>query len=256
MRRSPDAPIQIGGCGCCTGRGLQRGVLDRVVSTLEREVVGGEQAAHDLHRFLERVDAVLQRRGTGCRADGAPRRTRPRRSVSSSRPPDAWSMVIASAANTAGWRYVMPVTSSPSRTRSVMPLSAASVVLPSKHSPGPVAVHGLEVVEAPDAVEAERRRRTGPGRPPPTRACVAGRCRVRSASGHRVPVHDPILHLLVLPAPGSQILSDHGHSAQRVGSDRRETESRATAGAAARLTPCSSSVSTTSRHLPSASRRS
>ena len=49
----------------------------------------------------------------------------------------------------------MPVTSRPSRTRSVSPLSAASVVLPSKHSPGPVAVHGLEVVEAPHAVEAE-----------------------------------------------------------------------------------------------------
>src|SRR3954471_23623565 len=31
----------------------------------------------------------------------------------------------------------MPVTSSPSRTRRVMPLNAASVVLPSKHSPGP-----------------------------------------------------------------------------------------------------------------------
>src|SRR5512147_1231800 len=31
----------------------------------------------------------------------------------------------------------MPVTSSPRRTRSVSPLSAASVVLPSKHSPGP-----------------------------------------------------------------------------------------------------------------------
>ncbi len=31
----------------------------------------------------------------------------------------------------------MPVTSRPSRARSVTPLSAASVVLPSKHSPGP-----------------------------------------------------------------------------------------------------------------------
>src|SRR5215212_9266758 len=31
----------------------------------------------------------------------------------------------------------MPVTRSPRRTRSVMPLRAASVVLPSKHSPGP-----------------------------------------------------------------------------------------------------------------------
>ena len=62
MRFSPDAPIQIGGCGCCTGFGLQRGVLDREVPALEGEVVGGEEAAHDLHRFLERVDAVLQRR--------------------------------------------------------------------------------------------------------------------------------------------------------------------------------------------------
>src|SRR5436190_5677511 len=56
---------------------------------------------------------------------------------SSSRPFDAWSMVIASAANTDGCRYVMPVTSRPSRAFVVMPLSAASVVFPSKHSPGP-----------------------------------------------------------------------------------------------------------------------
>src|SRR5262249_39035042 len=44
---------------------------------------------------------------------------------------------MASAANTDGWRYVMPDTSNPSRTRDVTPASAASVVLPSKHSPGP-----------------------------------------------------------------------------------------------------------------------
>ena len=46
-------------------------------------------------------------------------------------------MVIASAANTEGWRYVMPATSAPSRTRSVTPDHAASVVIASKHSPGP-----------------------------------------------------------------------------------------------------------------------
>src|SRR5436190_13910334 len=46
----------------------------------------------------------------------------------------------------------MPVTSNPRRTRSVSPLHAASVVLPSKH---PLAVHRLEVIEAPDAVETK-----------------------------------------------------------------------------------------------------
>ena len=46
-------------------------------------------------------------------------------------------MVIASAARIAGCRYVIPVTRSPSRARLVTPLSAARVVLPSKHSPGP-----------------------------------------------------------------------------------------------------------------------
>src|SRR5262245_8464303 len=44
---------------------------------------------------------------------------------------------MACAANTDGWRYVIPVTSRPMRTRSVTPVSAASVVTPSKHSPGP-----------------------------------------------------------------------------------------------------------------------
>ena len=39
--------------------------------------------------------------------------------------------------------------------RDVTPASAASVVMPSNVSPGPVAVHRLEVVEAPGAVEAE-----------------------------------------------------------------------------------------------------
>ena len=82
----------------------QRRVLDREVLALEREVVGGEQPAHDLHRLLERVDALLQRRERDPELGGAPCRTTPRRTTSSSRPPDAWSMVIASAANTDGCR--------------------------------------------------------------------------------------------------------------------------------------------------------
>ena len=53
------------------------------------------------------------------------------------RPSEAWSMVIASAARTDGCRNVTPATRSPRRTRSVLPDSAASVVWPSKHSPGP-----------------------------------------------------------------------------------------------------------------------
>ena len=109
MRFSPDAPIQIGGCGCCTGRGRSVASLHLEVLALEREVVGGEQAADDLHRFLERVDAVLQRRERDAELVCAPCRTTPRRTTSSSRPFDAWSIVIASAANTDGWRYVMPV---------------------------------------------------------------------------------------------------------------------------------------------------
>src|SRR5215475_5635786 len=46
-------------------------------------------------------------------------------------------MVIACSAYTDGCRYVKPSIRTPSRTFSVMPLHAASVVLASKHSPGP-----------------------------------------------------------------------------------------------------------------------
>ncbi len=58
-------------------------------------------------------------------------------SDSSSRPCEAWSIVLAWNAKTDGCRYVTPATSSPSRIRAVTPASAASVVMPSKTSPGP-----------------------------------------------------------------------------------------------------------------------
>ena len=39
-------------------------------------------------------------------------------------------------ASTAGWRYGMPVTSTPTRNRVVAWASAASVIQPSRHGPG------------------------------------------------------------------------------------------------------------------------
>ena len=64
-------------------------------------------------------------------------------------------MVSACVANTDGCRYVTPATRSPRRIRVVTPARAARVVIPSNTSPGPFAIHRLEMVEAPRPVEAE-----------------------------------------------------------------------------------------------------
>ena len=44
------------------GPGLQGRAVCREMPALEREPVGSQQAAHDLYRLLERVDALAQRR--------------------------------------------------------------------------------------------------------------------------------------------------------------------------------------------------
>ena len=54
---------------------------------------------------------------------------------SSSRPFDTTSSVAAMFASTDGWRYGLPVTSTPSRSRVVACASAASVIQPSMHGP-------------------------------------------------------------------------------------------------------------------------
>ena len=76
-------------------------------------------------------------------------------SESSSRPCEAWSIVRAWAANTDGCRYVTPATSSPSRMRDVMPGERGERRHAFEGLARSFAVHGLEVVEAPGAVEAE-----------------------------------------------------------------------------------------------------
>ena len=54
---------------------------------------------------------------------------------SSSRPSEITSSVAAIFASTAGWRYGMPVTRSPMRSRFVACASAVVVTQPSRHGP-------------------------------------------------------------------------------------------------------------------------
>ena len=102
----------------------------------------------------------------GCRARCAPCQTRRRRGRLG-RPWEAWSTVMAWAANTEGWRPGGAGDQRAGRMRSVAPARAASVVMPSKVSPGPSPYMGWEVVEAPG------RRRS----PAPRRAVPAARSR-------------------------------------------------------------------------------
>ena len=59
----------------------------------------------------------------------------PAPSPSSSRPSETMSSVAAMLASTAGCRYTMPVTSTPTRRRRVACASAVSVIQPSMHGP-------------------------------------------------------------------------------------------------------------------------
>ena len=54
---------------------------------------------------------------------------------SSNRPPDTMSSAAAILASTAGWRYGMPVTSTPTRSRRVAWARAVVVTHPSRHGP-------------------------------------------------------------------------------------------------------------------------
>ena len=103
MRFGPLPPIQIGGCGCCTGVG--RSCASRSDTTLP--VVGhhlaGEEPLHDLERVLEQVEALAVD-GNGMPSSVCSLSNHAAPSDSSSRPCDAWSIVIAWAANTDGWR--------------------------------------------------------------------------------------------------------------------------------------------------------
>src|SRR3954451_17889669 len=109
----------------------------------------------------------------------------------------------------------MPVTSSPSRTCSVMPLNAASVVLPSKHSPGPSPYIGWKwsKPQTPWKPRSSANRARSATSDQGTRCCAMSRPkRTMRSSRMRWPV----------------ILSDHGRSAQPGG--RREEHREAGRG--------------------------
>ena len=169
MRFSPDAPIQIGGCGCCTGP--RESVASRTwqCSPSNVNAVGREQAAHDLHRLLERVDALLQRGERD--AERAVLLVEPRRAVGELEPA-ARRVVDRDRLGREDRRVAVghagDEQAEPDRVV-VIPLSAASVVMPSKHSPGPSPYMGWkwskpQMPSKPSVVgEARPRDDLGPG---------------------------------------------------------------------------------------------
>ncbi len=136
VRRGPLPPIQIGGCGCCTGSGRSwascnettRPSYDTTSPVNSRVTISSASSSRSNRSGVD---------GNGMPSSTCSLSNQAAPSESSSRPCDAWSIVSAWAANTEGCRYVTPATSSPRRMRDVTPASAASVVMPSNVSPGP-----------------------------------------------------------------------------------------------------------------------
>ena len=112
-------------------------VVERHIVPAVRHRFAGHQPRDDLERVLEQVEAARRPPGTSKPSAWCSGSNQAAPSERSNRPCDAWSIVIACAANSDGCRYVTPVTSSPSRMREVADASAASVVIPSKQLPGP-----------------------------------------------------------------------------------------------------------------------
>ena len=154
MRFSPDAPIQMGGCGCCTGRGSSVASLHLEVATLEGEAVGRQQAAHDLHRFFEPVDALLQRGERNAERVVLP--VEPRGAVGELEP--AVRRVVDGDGLGREDRRV-PVGHAGDEQPEPCALGDAAPCreggVPFEALTRPVAVHRLEVVETPDAVEPQ-----------------------------------------------------------------------------------------------------
>ena len=109
----------------------------------------GEQADDGFEAFVERVEAVGER-GVDVDAVGAglflvPPAPRP----SSRRPLLTMSSVAAMLASTAGWRYGMPVTSTPTRKRRVACGERGGDRPPFEAVAGGVGEDRVEVVEGP-----------------------------------------------------------------------------------------------------------
>ena len=181
VRSGPAAADPDRRVGLLHRRRQQLGVLQRHDLALVGHDLAGEQPLHDLEGVLEQVEARRTSTGTGCRARGAPCRTTPRRArARAGRATRGRSSSPARRTPTGAGRSRRSPAGRAGSARST-PASAASVVMPSNVSPGPVAVHRLEVVEAPGAVEAELLGELDAAdRARPT-ASVVGRRRVRSA---------------------------------------------------------------------------
>ena len=156
VRFSPLPPIMIGGPPGWIGRGTLRASVDRVVAARERRAFVAEHRAADLHGLLEPVEALAARSGSRSRSRRARARTTRRRCRGSPGPFEMTSSVVTILASSAGLRYVTPVTSVPSCTRSVRAASAPSSVYASRiGSSGPPSGGQLpEVVHHPDRLEA------------------------------------------------------------------------------------------------------
>ena len=128
-------PIQIGGYGFCTGFGF-------AIASVEPVPVALEARSGPLSTVRFTTRQASSRRAIRCptvpysspsivcstSAQAAPR-------PNSSRPPERWSTVTAIFASTPGWRYVLPVTMHPIRTRVVASAIAPSSVHASRMSP-------------------------------------------------------------------------------------------------------------------------
>ena len=213
--------------GCLHRPGTHRRIVGLVVLAVEAEPVGGEQAAHDLHRFFERVDAVAEVRERD--AERGVFLLEPRRAVREFEPA-ARRMVDGQRFGGEDRRVAVGEPGNEDAETHVggdpTPRGQGGHGL--EAFPGTLAVHRLEVVEAPDAVEAHGFRETrpigvlGPGHAllgdveseahPHLVSPTLPRCRgLRAApSGHgaRKPSHAPLVkRLTAVAAPPSRVLT-------------------------------------------------
>ena len=180
MRFSPDAPIQIGGCGCCTGRGSSvasrtwkcspSNVNPSVVSSPRTICTASSNAS--TRSFSAGNGMPSSRCSSSNHAapydelEPAARRVVDRDGLGR----EHRRVAVGHAGDEQAEAH--PLGDAAPRGERRVALEAL---------PGAVAVHRLEVVEAPDAVEAEPVGELRAVTRARTRASVAGRCRVRSA---------------------------------------------------------------------------